>query len=217
MYSEIRKCSVINCYREHNSLGLCKRHYQQFRKFGKVLIRTTKDPNEFIIEDNICLIVLYNLDCVEVARAKFYNQYYEMITQYKWCLNNWGYVQTTFNVDGRQHVGLLHQAIIQLSGQIVPYGYVIDHKDRDPLNCLDDNLRICTESQNQHNREKQYNNTSGYKGVYFCNWSQKWKADIYLKNKHKALGSFSTKEEAAKSYNDAALLYHGEFAVLNNI
>ena len=111
----------------------------------------------------------------------------------------------------------LHGAIIQLSGQEVPDGYEIDHKDRNPLNCLDDNLRICTPNQNAQNRKKQSNNTSGQKGVRWHKRDKKWNVSITTINGCEFLGNFDTKEDAARAYNIAALKYFGEFAVLNVI
>jgi len=46
-----------------------------------------------------------------------------------------------------------------------PFGYVIDHIDRDKRNCLRQNLRIVTEAQNIMNRQLK-NPASGRVGVY---------------------------------------------------
>jgi hypothetical protein len=42
-----------------------------------------------------------------------------------------------------------------------------------------------------------------------------WRARICVNYKEIGLGFFSTPQEAAKAYNDAALKYFGEFAYLN--
>lgn len=214
----MRICSVDGCGEKHYSKGYCKKHYHRLLNYGDVLKRTNNDPNEFIVEDSICWVILYNIKNIEVARSKFNLKYYEILKDYKWSKHRGGYVTTTwFDEFQHQHQMSLHSAIIELSGQIVPYGFEIDHKDRDKLNNLEDNLRICTRSQNQHNTHKRRDNTSGLKGVSYHKYTKKWAASIMNNNIQEHLGVFNTKEDAARAYNVAAIEYHGEFAQLNNI
>ena len=58
---------------------------------------------------------------------------------------------------------LLHRFILGLDKDNKS---VVDHIDRNPLNNRKNNLRICTQVENQQNRIRvQSNNTSGYRGV----------------------------------------------------
>lgn len=96
----------------------------------------------------------------------------------------------------------------------VPKGMVVDHingNTRDNRRC---NLRVCTQHQNTYNQKVRKNNTSGYKGVYFHKTNKKWCAFISVP-KSKYLGSFETKEEAARAYDKVARELHGGFARLN--
>jgi hypothetical protein len=96
-----------------------------------------------------------------------------------------------------------------------PPHLTVDHAN--PKLTLDNrryNLRVATRSQNQTNRKRQSNNTSGYKGVCFFKPTGRWMAYINVNGKRKHLGYFATKEEAYAAYCVAALKYHGEFARL---
>lgn len=88
----------------------------------------------------------------------------------------------------------------------------IDHKSRNKGEDRIDNLRPATTSQNQCNRGKQRNNTSGHKGVNWHKPTKKWEAKLNVKGTKIHLGYFANLEVAAKTYADAALKYHGEFA-----
>jgi len=91
----------------------------------------------------------------------------------------------------------------------------VDHRDGDPFNNRIANLRKCTHSQNQKNMRRHRDGASGPKGVYWAKGSRCWMSQIYADGKCHYLGLFATKEGAAKAYNDAALVHHGEFARFN--
>lgn len=218
----MKTCSVKGCDRKYKSNGYCSRHYFQIYNHGMITSitkRTRLDPNEFIIVDDICWVLLYDNKCNEIARAKFDTKYYEYISdpRLKWYLTDTGYAVSDWCDEDGRHKIKLHEAIVQLSGQIIKDNQLIDHKDRDKLNCLDDNLRICEHQQNECNRVKNKNNTSGFKGVHWSKAANKWIAEIVVNYKNIYLGLFKIKEDAARAYNVAAIKYHGEFAVLNEV
>lgn len=88
----------------------------------------------------------------------------------------------------------------------------VDHWDTDRSNNAWSNLREATNAQNLHNRGRQRNNTSGFKGVSWCKRNQKWNAHIHFNNRQKNLGYFDNPKEAHEVYCLAANLLHGEFA-----
>ena len=89
----------------------------------------------------------------------------------------------------------------------------VDHRDGNPLNNCNENLRQATNSQNQKN--KKAHGSSMYLGV--SQSKNRWRSVICVDGKNKWLGSFSNEIDAAKAYNKAAIIYHGEFANLNII
>lgn len=127
---------------------------------------------------------------------------------YQWNITNQGYVRAWIN---GKHVKL-HRFILNASKD-----YEVDHKFGNKLDNRKSELRICTKSENLMNQEVHSNNKSGYKGVSFKRKLNKWTAQIQKYGKRTHLGYFNTKEEAAKSYNEAANKYYKEYARLNKI
>jgi hypothetical protein len=88
----------------------------------------------------------------------------------------------------------------------------IDHIDGNKANNSIENLRVATSSQNNHNKRKVKNNTSGLKGVDFRKAHGKWRARIVTNGKQKHLGYFGSAEEAHDAYCQVAGKYYKEFA-----
>jgi hypothetical protein len=110
--------------------------------------------------------------------------------------------------DGPIHKILMHRLILaRVIGRPLQPLEETDHKDGNPLNNRRDNLRIATRSQNSQNRERQTNNTSGYRGVSFVPATGKWRVDL----KGMYLGQFNTPEEASAAYESRARQEFGEW------
>jgi hypothetical protein len=77
------------------------------------------------------------------------------------------------------------------------------------------NLRLADHGENLMNRGRQRNNKAGYKGIWWDKEKQLWAAMIGFNNQKKALGRYSTAEEAARAYDKAAREHHGPFAYQN--
>lgn len=89
----------------------------------------------------------------------------------------------------------------------------VDHRNGNTLDCRRENLRLCSESQNLHNRGLvKSRNKSGYKGVYFDKQRKKWRSRIMIDRKMIELGFFNTPEDASEAYNKTVREYMGEFA-----
>ena len=142
---------------------------------------------------------------------------YDMLMQWKWAAakrrpNEFCATRSEPRIDGRQDTVYMHRVIM---GE--PIGLVIDHINHDTLDNRRANLRACTHAENQRNRRSVPNTTSKYLGVCWYKQTGKWRAQIKSNGKKIGLGYFSNEADAAIAYNDAAKLYHGEFANLNSI
>ena len=91
----------------------------------------------------------------------------------------------------------------------------IDHRNLDRANNRWVNLREATRSQQMKNRRAHADSTSQFLGVSFRKDRGVWRANIFAEGKQKFLGTFKDEERAARAYDAAALLYHGDFARLN--
>ncbi len=98
-----------------------------------------------------------------------------------------------------------------------PHGMQVDHIDGDGLNNRVSNLRVATCCQNNSNRGMYKRNTSGYKGLRWFKRNKKWACFIGYQGRQIYGGLFENKEDAARRYNELAIIYHGEFAKLNKI
>ena len=92
---------------------------------------------------------------------------------------------------------------------------LIDHIDGNKTNNRLDNLRACSDFENQRNTRKRVTNTSGFKGVSWDKKSKKWQAQIYIDGKKRTVGRYSIKEDAHAARCAVAEKVHKEF--VNNV
>jgi hypothetical protein len=134
---------------------------------------------------------------------------YEWASKHKWFTNkdhNVWYVKR----GGRQRDGirkpneLLHRTITGAKP-----GEMVDHINGDGLDNRRCNLRVCSNSENQRNRGKPRNNTSGKKGVSWHASNKKWIAGIRVDGRLVHLGYYDDLEKAGEAYAKAAAAYYG--------
>ncbi|CAJ2903309.1 pathogenesis-related transcriptional factor and ERF protein [Burkholderia pseudomallei] len=115
------------------------------------------------------------------------------------------YFYAEAKIDGK--VVYLHRFILDAKR-----GELVDHRDRDPLNCRRNNIRRCTHSQNMMNRPVLPQNKLGVKGVHFDQRRGRYYVEIYANGSRIRLGSYGTLDAAKQAYAEGAKRYHGEFA-----
>jgi hypothetical protein len=136
-----------------------------------------------------------------------------MLLDYTWCCL---YSSTRNNYTARIYVfssntsTYMHRLLLGAKK-----GEQVDHINVDPLDNRRCNLRICSSTENNRNRNKRRDNTSGYKGV---SWHKgKWCAQTSYNEKQYYIGRFVDKEDAATAYNFVARELFGEFARYNEV
>lgn len=139
---------------------------------------------------------------------------FERVTRFKWFAHKicgiW-YAARWFrdeNGDSKQ---------VGLHVFLIPDSVQVDHKNGNGLDNQKHNLRPATASQNSANRRKRSGVSSRYKGVSWINRQQSWRASIGFMGSHVHLGNYDCEEDAAVSYNHAALAFFGEFARINSV
>jgi len=90
----------------------------------------------------------------------------------------------------------------------------VDHCNRDGLDNRRENLRKATTQQNMMNSPSR-RGSSKFKGVSWWVRDRNWRASIRSDYKTIHLGRFTTEEDAALAYDEAARRLHGEFARVN--
>lgn len=141
---------------------------------------------------------------------------YAYLSGYLWHLTNLGYCARYDCAQGAKQMVYMHRQVLDVHDGSGPHLYV-DHINGNRADNRRSNLRLATKAENMRNRGRTKANTSGFKGVSYHAQSSKWRAYIKTNYKQLYLGLFEDPREAAKAYNEAALMLHGDFACLNPV
>lgn len=89
-----------------------------------------------------------------------------------------------------------------------PDSKVVDHINRNKLDCRRSNLRVVTQRENMANLTAPCRtNNSGYRGVSHCRQTGRFKAYATIGGKQHWLGRFDTPEQAADAAREYRLAY----------
>lgn len=143
---------------------------------------------------------------------------YEFLSQWKWFAiksdKTFYAVRTVFNKGNFTRLQM-HNIIWERHYGEVGIGLRVDHSNQRGYDNQKFNLRLATPAQQCQNRRVLKNNTSGFIGVSLHKQSGKYRAVIGVNKRSISLGLFWNPVEAAQARDEAAIKYHGEFAVLN--
>ena len=131
------------------------------------------------------------------------------LKKHKWFVTKDGYVARWGSWKNGPGVALMHREILKLS----PGSLYVDHINRKPLDNRKNNLRLCSNSQNQMNSKLHIKNTSGYRGVTWNKKGKRWRAQIKFRGKRIFLGDFVEKAEAVKAYIRKAKHLFGDYFI----
>lgn len=138
--------------------------------------------------------------------AKVDDEWFDLVTRYgRWYYND-GYA-ITYRKGRRIR---MHRLIMRAK-----QGQRIDHRNHNTLDNRKANLRFSTLTQNNCNRSKGRNNTSGYIGVVQDPTTGHWRPNIYRRSKAISFGQFGDIHHAALARDLWALNLYGEFACTN--
>ena len=133
---------------------------------------------------------------------------FEELSSFSWYMSSYGYAARRPLKNGKLQMIMMHRQILGLGKE--DRQIFTDHVNGNRLDNRRSNLRTCTQAQNNRNRPRQVNNTTGYKGVSKAS-ATTFRAQIKVNGKKIRIGTYKTAEEAYRAYCDAAKKYHGEF------
>ena len=104
----------------------------------------------------------------------------------------------------------VHRVVWVMFNGPIPEGMQIDHIDGDRANNKIENLRVCYQSSNQHNRKLNSNSSSGVKGLRWHKRDRLWVARVQTRG-DRIERRFEDREDAVQWLIETRILLHGAF------
>lgn len=161
----------------------------------------SRKNNTFIHIDDYYKIELYKSNTnIVIDYAYISEEDYDICKDYFWYKTEYGYARAYIN--GK--FILLHKYITHTDDTVL-----LDHKDRNKLNCRRNNLRIANKSINSINRDVQSNSITGFTGISYDKRKNKYRAYIKVKGKQIFLGYHQDINNAISARQKGELRYFG--------
>lgn len=191
----IKICKICGREVQKTKLGMCRKHYEQYYKFGKVLDnipRTIFDDNEIRTYKDYGEIDTYTNTGEVLNTFKFDLEDIKYLVNHKWRTVFKGKAKSPYLVTGKSIY--FHRLVM---GNPIRE---VNHINRDSTDNRKSNLRESFRTQQLANTRLRIDNTQGIKGVYFIQRKKthknSWKAEIAIGKKRFQSKYFETKEEA---------------------
>lgn len=175
------------CDRKGSGVGKANKLNKYVIVDGYVIGTTTNTHNEFYI------------DVDDVDKVK----------KYSWYENDEGYLISRIN----NKLVRMHRLIMDVKDKKM----IVYHINHNTLDNRKVNLRIASRSQNNMNKIRQSNNTSGVTGVTWDNKRKKWRAYIKVNSSQNELGYYDNFNDAVNARKNAEDKYFGEYSYDNSI
>jgi hypothetical protein len=135
------------------------------------------------------------------------------LKDYCWYIGKDGYVFAHGYGSDNQRIQIrMHKLVMDANDD-----ELVDHIKHKRYDNRKNELRKVTPSQNLMNYEIRKDNTSGYKGVCWNNYYEKWIAYIDKEKKHYSLGRFDDINDAAAARKEAEEQLFGEYSYDNSM
>lgn len=190
--TKIKICKICGKETTKLTLGMCKKHYEQYCKYGKTLDtipRTIWDNNEIRTYKDYGEIDTYTNTGEVLNTFKFDLEDIIYLVNHKWRSVFKGKSRSPYLVAA--HTIYFHRLVMGNPNT------EIDHINRDSTDNRKNNLRESFRTQQLANTKLRIDNVQGLKGVYYLQRDKLYRAEIQINNKHFYSKSFKTKAEAA--------------------
>ena len=211
--NDMDKCKCEWCDRiKMARFDYCKKHRRYMLENNlNFPIKTRHDPNEFIINGDICNIIINDKNNNFKKIAIVDRDDYEIVKNFRWCdsmhSDKLSYIMTRLDKNSKM---FLHWLII---GKPLK-GFVVDHINGDTLDNRRSNLRVCLFRENILN--SRIRNPDSHGVSYRKGRKKKFFAHITVNNKTISLGYYYSKEEAKLAHRNASIKYFKEYSPFFN-
>jgi hypothetical protein len=147
---------------------------------------------------------------IKLTQGKFAlvdDEDFEWVSQWKWQLNNKGYVYRQKYSHRKNGKCVYKKIYLHRLINNTPEGFETDHIDRNPFNNQKSNLRTVNKGRNNLNRNIYKNNACGVKGVYWHKKTKQYHVRITVDKKVISLGYYHNIQQANVARQEGERLY----------
>lgn len=206
-------CKELKCIEGRGLCEKCRATLKQQNKLNNYNLNDTYE-NIYIIQGNVVYLKIRNTKN-EVYYTCFNIWHLNLIKQYKWYVNDNGYVLSASLKTSQGKDIRLARLITNVTDNTIVVDHGEDYIDNGIIipkerNNLDINLRITTQLKNCWNTKISRNNKSGFIGVYLNKTSKTWTAILKCNKENVLNKTFKEKKDAIIARLFAELKYFGE-------